>query len=177
MSSSHKLALPPPDGALTILGPELVEKALAYSRQSPRRRVIQPFHKTEADTLHRMFNAVQPDSYIRPHRHLDPPKAEAWIVLAGSLAFFTFEDDGRVRDCLRLAANSAAFGVDLVAGVYHTFVALEPDTLIYEVKPGPYAPSNDKAFGPWAPAEGTPEAPAYQTALLREFERRDAARA
>ncbi len=45
--------------------------------------MIQPFHKQNSDTLHRMLNAVQPDSYVRPHRHLDPPKAEAWILLQG----------------------------------------------------------------------------------------------
>jgi cupin fold WbuC family metalloprotein len=174
MSQPYKLALPPPTSALTVLGTDLVANAVAYSRQSPRRRVIQPFHKTDGDTLHRMFNAVQPDSYIRPHRHLDPPKAEAWIVLSGALAFFTFEDDGRVRDCLRIAASGPAFGVDLIAGVFHTFIALEADTLIYEVKPGPYAPATDKDFAAWAPAEGAPAAAEYRGALLREFEKRTA---
>src|SRR3954469_10226053 len=137
MSQPYKPALAPPAGELVVLSHELMASALAYSRSSPRRRVIQPFHKTESDLLHRMFNAVQPDSYIRPHRHLDPPKAEAWILLSGALLFFTFEDDGAVRDCLKLSAGGDVFGVDLAPGVYHTFIALEPDTLIYEVKTGP----------------------------------------
>jgi len=58
------------------------------SQSSPRRRVIQPFHRDESAALQRMFNAVQPDSYIPPHRHFDPPKAESWIALRGALAFF-----------------------------------------------------------------------------------------
>lgn len=172
MSHVYKPALAPPAGDLVVLSQDLVARALAYSRTSPRRRVIQPFHKTESDPLHRMFNAVQPDSYVRPHRHLEPPKAEAWILLRGALVFFTFEDDGRVRDCLRLTAGGDAFGVDLAPGVYHTVIALEPDTLTYEVKTGPYTASNDKAFASWAPAEGESGVPAYMTALRSEFDRR-----
>jgi cupin fold WbuC family metalloprotein len=124
-----------------------------------------------------MLNAVQPDSYVRPHRHLDPPKAEAWIVLRGALVFFTFEDDGQVRDCFLLAAHGPRFGVDLAPGIYHAFLALKPDTVLYEVKPGPYAPENDKAFAAWAPEEGSPDAPAYLAELRSIYLAREAAQA
>jgi aspartate aminotransferase len=170
---AHPRALAPPSGDLALVSTEIVDAAIKRSRSSPRRRVIQPFHKTEADPLHRMLNAVQPESYIRPHRHLDPPKAEAFILLRGAIAFFTFENDGRVRDCLRLAAGSERFGVDLGPGVYHSFIALVADTVIYEVKTGPYSPTTDKAFAPFAPEEDDPEAAAYMTALLAELARRE----
>jgi cupin fold WbuC family metalloprotein len=172
MSASYRRALDAPAGELVVLSRSLVEEVTEASRTSPRRRIIQPFHKSDADPLHRMFNVVQPDSYVRPHRHLEPPKAEAWILLRGALAFFTFEDDGRVRDCLSLEAGGEHFGVDLAPGIFHGLVALAPDTVIYEVKNGPYAPANDKAFASWAPAEGTPEAPAYLESLREEFHRR-----
>ena len=176
MADRPRLALDPPSGSLTLLDAQRMQDAIDVSRSSPRRRVIAPFHKDHDDPLHRMLNAVQPDSYIRPHRHLDPPKAEGWVLLRGSLAFFTFEDDGRIRDCMRLHAlgttGGDAFGVDLVPGVYHAFIALEPDTVIYEVKPGPYAASNDKSFAPWSPPEGDPRAAAYMQELLAEYERR-----
>ena len=175
-----RLALDPPAGDLTLIDAERVQTAVEVSRSSPRRRVIAPFHKDHDDPLHRMLNAVQPDSYIRPHRHLDPPKAEGWVLLRGALVFFTFEDDGRIRDCLRvracrgaaLGAGGDPFGVDLAPGVYHAFVALEPDTVIYEVKPGPYAAANDKSFAPWSPPEGDPRAPAYMQQLLDAYRQR-----
>jgi cupin fold WbuC family metalloprotein len=173
MADRPRLALDPPTESLALLGEQRIRSAVEFSRQSPRRRVIAPFHKDHADPLHRMLNAVQPDSYIRPHRHLDPPKAEGWVLLRGSVAFFTFDDDGGVRDCLRVWAGGDPFGVDLTAGIYHTFIALEPDTVIYEVKPGPYTPANDKSFAPWAPAEGDPQAPAYMQALLTQYRRRN----
>ncbi len=167
MAPRYPLALPPPQNDLTLLSRKLLDNVCEQSRQSPRRRIIQPFHKTEADLLHRMLNVAQPDSYVRPHRHLDPPKAEAWVVLAGALAFFTFEEDGRIARCVRAEAGGDVFGVDLVPGVYHSFVALRADTVVYEVKTGPYAPSNDKSFPDWAPAEGTDEAVQYLAALKR----------
>ena len=172
MSSSYRRALDAPAGELVVLSRALVEEVTEASRTSPRRRIIQPFHKEDAELLHRMFNVIQPDSYVRPHRHLEPPKAEAWVVLRGALAFFTFEDDGRVRDCLSLEAGGEHFGVDLAPGIFHGLVALAPDTVIYEVKTGPYAPANDKTFASWAPAEGTPEATGYLTSLREEFRRR-----
>jgi cupin fold WbuC family metalloprotein len=162
---SHRLALDPPSAELTLLTHAMLDATAAYARESPRGRVIAPFHRAPEELLHRMLNAVQPASYVRPHRHLDPPKAEAWILLRGSLLFFTFDDDGRVRERRVLRAAGPEFGVDLVPGVYHSFIALEPDTVIYEVKNGPYRAHDDKAFAPWAPEEDSPEAATYMTDL------------
>lgn len=165
---THRLALDPPTGSLCVLDHQLLDRAASYARESPRQRVIAPFHRSPEDPLHRMLNAVQPESYVHPHRHLDPPKAEAWVVLRGSLLFFTFHDDGRVDQRLVIRAAGPRLGVDLVAGVYHSFIALEPDTILYEVKNGPYQASTDKSFAPWAPAENTPEAAAYMQHLLAD---------
>lgn len=174
--SDFPRALPAPPGDLVPLTAALVEGALAGSRRSPRGRLIQRLHKSDAEPLHRMLNAVQPGSYVRPHRHLAPPKPEAWLVLRGAALFFTFEDDGRVRDVLEVAAGTDLFGVDLAAGVFHTLVAVAPDTVVYEAKPGPYAPADDKELAPWAPAEGDPGAAAYLRSLLDEHRRRAGAR-
>jgi cupin fold WbuC family metalloprotein len=165
--TSYRLAFDPPSGGpLHVLDNALVDRAVEYARQSPRQRVIAPFHRSEQATLHRMLNAAQPGSYVRPHRHLDPPKDEAWVLLRGALLFFTFDEEGGIDQQLVLRAGGPRFGVDLLAGVYHSFIVLEPDTVIYEVKSGPYVAGTDKAFAPWAPAEGTPEAKLYMEQLL-----------
>jgi cupin fold WbuC family metalloprotein len=165
-------ALPPPSGRVSWISREGLERTVEASRLSSRKRIIQPFHRTESAGLHRMFNAVQPGSYIAPHRHLDPPKDESWIVLQGALAFFTFDEHGKIEECREVRAGSDVFGVDLEPGVYHSFFALEPDTVVYEVKTGPYAPNNDKAFAPWAPREGEPGVAAYLAELEAEFSQR-----
>lgn len=114
-----------------------------------------------------MLNALQPGTYVRPHRHSSPPKAESWIVLQGSVLFLRFTEDGAVRDALVIAAGTEHFGVDLAAGQYHSLIALEADSVLFEVKPGPYTPSSDKEFAPWSPAEGSAEAVLYLEELLR----------
>ena len=44
-----------------------------------------------------------------------------------------------------------------------------PDTVIFEVKPGPYDAATDKEFAPWAPPEGDPRAHAYLIQLEDQF--------
>ena len=171
---SSPRALPPPSGPVAWMSESLLEGAIAVSQSSPRRRVIQPLHRHEQATLHRMFNAVQPDSYIPPHRHVDPPKAESWLVLRGRLAFFTFDANGVIEHCAEIGVGGPVFGVDLEPGVYHTFFALEPDTVVFEVKDGPYAPASDKTFPAWAPPEGSAQAAPYLAWLKAEFARRSA---
>jgi hypothetical protein len=43
---------------------------------------------------------------------------------------------------------------EIEARVYHTIICLEPDSVIYEVKDGPYDVADDKRFATWAPKEG-----------------------
>lgn len=158
-------ALDAPPGTTTIIGTNLVRQAIDGSRRSPRKRIILPLHKGPDSALHRMLNAVQPYSYIQPHRHLAPPKAESILVLQGAILSFIFSPTGTVREVRVLAAGSDEFGVDSEPGVYHSFVALLPDTVLFEVKPGPYEPCSDKDFAPWAPPEDSLAAKDYVTYL------------
>ncbi len=151
-------ALEAPPGEAVPLDAGLIQRAIAASRESPRRRVILPLHLSAADPYQRMLNAAQPGSYIRPHRHRDPPKGETVVVLRGSVKFVTFREDGAVARSVVLAANTGTIGLDVRPGVYHTFVALDPDTVVFEAKTGPYDERVDKDFAPWAPEEGSPQA-------------------
>jgi hypothetical protein len=46
----------------------------------------------------------------------------------------------------------------LPEGIVHTLVALEPDSVMLEIKEGPYVPATDKDFLASFPVEGTPAA-------------------
>jgi cupin fold WbuC family metalloprotein len=144
--------------AVAFVDRDLVERKAYDARRSPRRRDIHIFHRGDEDPLQRMLNAIQPGSYIRPHRHLDPPKSESLILLQGMLGYVSFRDDGTPRDdgFLLLDLDRGVLGCDIRPGVWHTIFALAPDTVIFEVKPGPYSPANDKDFAPWAPEEFIP---------------------
>jgi cupin fold WbuC family metalloprotein len=161
------VALEPPVGSVVVLNETLLQPAVAGSRQSPRGRIILPLHKDHGESLHRMMNVMQPGTYIRPHRHSNPPKAESIVVLRGGLWFITFEDDGRVNRFWKLEPGLGDFGVDMMPGVFHSFIVTDPDTVIFEVKPGPYVKASDKDFASWAPSEGDAEVEAYQQELMQ----------
>jgi cupin fold WbuC family metalloprotein len=143
------------------------------ARRSARRREIHVFHEGDADPLQRMLNAIQPGSYIRPHRHLNPPKAESVILLQGILGYASFGGDGLPEEggLVLIDPNRYVYGCDIRAGVWHTFFALAPDTVIFEVKPGPYDPGVDKECAPWSPPEGSREAAAFLAELEDGFRR------
>ena len=161
--SQHRVA--------TVIDQRLIAQKAQDAQQSDRRRDIHVLHTGDEDTLQRMLNALQPGTYVTPHRHVAVPKAEAIVVLQGSLGFVWFEDDGHYepQNFVHIDPKQGVFGVDYRAGVWHTFIALEPDTVVFEVKPGPYDAATDKEFAPWAPAEGDAEAADYLAALEKRF--------
>ena len=158
-------AIKPSAGKVTGISAEIIDHAIEVSRKSPRRRVMLPFHKSNKDPIHRMLNAIQPGSYTQPHRHINPPKAEAVIVIRGSGASIIFNESGDILDVIFLSAGSDFIGVDFEPGVFHSFLALEKDTVLFEAKRGPYDRRTDKDTAAWAPAEGSDEASAYMKFL------------
>ena len=131
------------------------------------------FHELD-DTYQRLLNVLQPGSYIQPHRHAAPPKSESFVVLQGEAGFFCFDEDGRLTLGVRVGPEARVLAVDVRPGVWHTFLALRPDTVVFEGKNGPYDPHTDKTFAPWAPAEADPQAPDYMHALIDRLPAADA---
>ncbi len=158
---------------VALIDRDLVRRKASDAGQNARKREIHIFHEGDPDPLQRMLNAIQPGSYVRPHRHLDPPKAEAIIVLQGVLGYASFTDDGLLDEANLILMDPArgVYGCDIRAGVWHTILALAPDTVLFEVKPGPYDSAIDKGFAPWSPPEGSPEAALFLADLEHRFRR------
>lgn len=153
--------------SFSIIDQTLIDEKAKHAKKNARLREIHNFHNSDEATLHRMLNAIQPKSYIMPHRHLEDPKEETIIVLKGALGCVCFNDDGRIIEdsVCYLSAKSGQIGIDLRVGVWHTIFALEPNTVVFEVKSGPYKKASDKEFASWAPEENSDEALAYLTKL------------
>ncbi len=150
---------------ITLIDQALLDEVCAEAAASPRRRKNRNFHPGDGHPAHRLLNAMQPDSYIPPHRHLDPNKDETFVVLRGLLGLVLFDDAGNVVQAARIGAGATALGVDIPHGTWHTAVALAPDTVFLEAKAGPWLPLTEAERAPWAPAENSPEAAAYLAAL------------
>lgn len=126
---------------------------------SPRRRMNHNFHASMEDNPHRFLNVMLRGTYVRPHRHLDPPKAESWVLLEGEVLLLTFDDAGAITGRYELKAGGDTCGIDVAPGIWHTVCVLTDWAVVYEIKPGPWAPATDKEFADWAPPEGDPRAP------------------
>ncbi len=168
MSKRFPLGMTAPETDVVTLTASMVAQTVELSRATPRGRFIQRLHKEDGASLQRMLNAMQPDTYLRPHRHLYPPKSEAFIVLRGKVRFVEFNDTGKVARWIDMQADSEIFGVDIEPAVWHALIVLKPDSVIFEVKNGPYDKTSDKDFADWAPVEGTPEAKTYLHELIKK---------
>lgn len=118
-------------------------------------------HDSFSEPCQRLLNAVEPDSYIRPHRHLTPPKPETFLAVRGRFAAVLFNDGGEIIQVCFLAPVGGEIVADIAPGAWHAIFALESGSVFFETKPGPYEPISDKDWAPWAPAEGSPEAAPY----------------
>lgn len=132
---------------------ETLDLLSRQAKKSDRKRKNFNYHLDFSDPINRMLNALDPETYVQPHKHENPDKREVFILLRGKLLVVFFENDGRIKQSLILD-NIKNFGVEIAPKVWHTIVALEPKTVVYEVKDGPYSQTDDKNFAPWAPKEG-----------------------
>ncbi len=128
------------------------------ARESKRLRANQNFHPEATDPIQRFFNALEPYSYIRPHRHVDPPNWELLLLVRGAGAVLLFDERGKVDRILELDSASGNLAVEIPPEIWHTLVARQSGTVFFELKPGPYAPFSDKDFAPWSAPEGTERA-------------------
>lgn len=135
---------------------ELLDLAAGLGQDSARRRHILRFHEHD-EPLQRMLNAIEPESYTRPHRHLDPGKPEIFIALRGKALVVRFDDTGRPVEGLLIGADGPARGTEIPKGAWHCVVSLQSGTVLFEVKEGPYGQGSDKDFAAWAPPESDKE--------------------
>ena len=115
----------------------LLDTVSGLAAASPRRRRNHNFHHHEADPAHQLLNAVEPDSYIAPHRHQDPGKGEVIVALRGRFGVVVFDDAGAVVQSLIIAPGSPQPGLQIPPGTWHSLVSLDPGGVFFEAKAGP----------------------------------------
>jgi cupin fold WbuC family metalloprotein len=104
-------------------------------------------HAGPDDQVQRLLIAAQPGTYVRPHRHSE--QWEMLVLQSGLMDVLYFGEDGELLD--RQTVDSKSPLVQIAPGVIHGCIMRAPDTLVLEVKPGPYWPNE---FVAWAPEEG-----------------------
>ncbi len=147
----------------------LLDRLSGEAENSPRKRRNHNLHESYEDSVQRFLNALHPGTYVRPHRHPRSEDVEAVILLRGRALVVEFDDEGRIVDHVFLDRDRGAFAVEVSPANWHTVMALEEKTVLFEVRNGPYVEENAKVFAQWAPEEGDPGTKAYMETILKRL--------
>ncbi|MDR0394040.1 MAG: WbuC family cupin fold metalloprotein [Tannerella sp.] len=137
---------------MKLIDKKLLDETTQKAKQSARLRMNYNFHESLEDPLNRLINAMEPGTYLRPHRHKNPDKNEIFLLLRGKAALFLFDDEGRVTEKVILDPLNGIYGGEIPAEVWHTLIVLASGSVIYEIKQGPFVPLSPENMAPWSPA-------------------------
>lgn len=137
---------------------QLLDSLVEQAKALPRQRAHFNLHPELTDPVQRLCIAMEPGTYVRPHRHADPETWEVLMILRGSLALLLFDEKGKVTERTVLNSRGPVTAVEFSQNTWHVPVALEPGTVVFEIKHGPYKAIEEKNLASWAPSEGMPAA-------------------
>ena len=87
---------------MKLITEELLDRVTDQAKENSRLRMNYNFHESMEAAIHRMLNALEPGTYLPPHRHKNPDKEEVYLVLRGSLLAILFDDEGNVMEKVNL---------------------------------------------------------------------------
>ena len=119
-----------------IIDNPLLDELTRRAQDSPRLRMNHNFHQSLEDKCHRMLNAVESGTVVPIHKH--PTKDESFVILRGKVRVTTHNDDGSIIEDVVLSQESGNYGVDIPKNVWHKLESLEPGSVIFECKEGPF---------------------------------------
>jgi cupin fold WbuC family metalloprotein len=149
---------PGPD--IQVVDAVAIAELLGKAESSERKRTHLLLHGGHHDPVQRLVIALEPGTYVRPHRH-----SQQWEILAllrGGCDLLKFDAQGQVTG--RVAMSNKSPVVQIAIGTWHGLYVREKGTMLLEVKPGPYRPNE---FADWAPPEGDAAVAQYLESLAR----------
>lgn len=150
---------------MKLITAEMLDELVGKAGEATRLRMNFNIHEQLSDPVQRLFIAAKPSSYFRPHRH--PGKSEFAIVCRGRFDVLIFDETGLLTRRVSIGPQQNAFGLEIPADAWHTWIPRDEASVFFEVKQGPYDPATSMEFASWSPAEGSPEVAAFQARLLK----------
>lgn len=141
------------------------EQLIIKADESPRKRSHYNLHQALDEPVQRLAIALKKGTYVRPHHHPQSNKWELMLALRGSIMCVVFDKAGTILEKLTLSPGEALSGIEAKPNTWHTVYPLTDHAIILEVKEGPYTPSVESDFAPWAPQEGAEGTADFQTWL------------
>ena len=145
---------------MVVLYDEILHDLTLQADLSPRLRQSKNIHVSHQESCQRLLNAINIGSYIPPHRHSLDPKKELLVAIKGKFAAIEFSGDGLISSSTIFGSekycvsSESSYGVEIPFDSWHTVIALEHESVLLEVKEGPFDSHSAKEIAPWAPDIG-----------------------
>lgn len=119
-----------------IIDKTLLDNISLQAKQSERLRRNYNLHLSLDSKVQRLFNAMEPGTFVPIQRH--PDVAETIVIIRGRIKVCLLDENKNIIEETILDTSEGNYGIHIPAGVWHCVEVLEPDTVIFEVKEGPY---------------------------------------
>lgn len=123
---------------MKIIDNKLLDAITAQAKENPRLRMNFNFHDSLNAPAQRLLNALEPGTEVPTHRHRHT--AETYVLLRGELEIILYNDRKEITETVILNPENGVFGAHIPIGQWHAVKVRTADTVIFEVKDGPYAP-------------------------------------
>ena len=124
-----------------IIDSQILDSLTAKAQTAERLRMNLDLRTSSEDTSQRMLNAIEPDSVVPVHRHMNT--AETIVLLRGRAIQEYYKDNGTCEASYELYPGGPIYALNIPAGQWHAIRSLESGTVIFEMKDGPYQPIQD----------------------------------
>jgi len=123
---------------MEIINREFLNQLSRKASENERLRINHNFHQWPDAPSQRLLNAMELGTRIPIHKH--DHTAETYVLLSGSIRLDFYNAENEVSESAVLDPKQGTFGINIPAGQIHSLEVLEPGTVIFECKDGPYVP-------------------------------------
>jgi len=127
---------------IKLIDEAFLDKISGEAKSNPRLRMNYNLHDSLDAKAQRLLNAMQPGTVLPVHRHVHT--AETYFLLRGRIEVLFYNDRKELSETFEISSEAKQYGIHIPAGEWHTVNVLEPDTVIFEVKDGPYTPLSEE---------------------------------
>lgn len=121
-----------------MIDSKLLDEISSKAKTNERLRMNFNLHDSLDAKAQRMLNALEIGTSLPVHRHKHT--AETYLLIRGKLRVIFYNDKGVETDSFMLDLIAGDYGIHIPAEQWHTLEVLEKDSVIFEVKDGPYIP-------------------------------------
>lgn len=119
-----------------IIDKKLLDEVSGKAKASERLRMNLNFHDSLDAKAQRLLNALEMGTVLPIHRHQHT--SETYLLLRGKIRVMFYNEMGAETESFLLNPLEGNYGIHIPVGQWHTLEVLESDSVIFEVKDGPY---------------------------------------